>query len=283
MAVKKPKRKSMVVILYGKGGVGKTTVSSHLAACYAAEGRKVLLLGCDPKTDTSTRFLAGLRPPTMLDMVEGKLSRRFEALLTRTPSGVDVMETGGPEPGVGCGGRGVATLCQFLEEHPREFASYDVAIFDVLGDLVCGGFVAPLRFGRGNCVFVVSSEEPASLFAANNIARMTCRPYNDAASVGGIIFNLRRNDAPRGHLTAFARRLGVGVIGAVERDRVIMEAEERGLTALAHAPRSKAAHGFGVLAHAVERVCRSKRSAKATPMTNDEFWAFVRSHRIASL
>jgi nitrogenase iron protein NifH len=273
----------MVVIIYGKGGVGKTTVSAHLAAAYALRGRKVLLLGCDPKTDTSTRFLSGSKPPTMLDLVEGRCSRRFAELLTRTPSGVDVMETGGPEPGVGCGGRGVASLCQFLEEHPRELASYDVVLFDVLGDLVCGGFVAPLRFGRGNCVFIVSSEEPASLFAANNIARMTRRPYHDAAGVGGIIFNLRRNDAPQRHLSAFARSLGVRVVGAVERDRAIMEAEERGLTVFAHAPASKAARRFSLLAAKVEAACRSRKASPASPMTNDAFWAFVRKHRIASL
>ncbi|MBI4678980.1 MAG: AAA family ATPase [Elusimicrobia bacterium] len=276
-------RRRMVVILYGKGGVGKTTVSSHLAAQYARDGRKVLLLGCDPKTDTSTRFLDGKKPPTMLDLVEGRLARRFSELLTRTPAGVDVMETGGPEPGVGCGGRGVATLCQFLEEHPRELSSYDAVVFDVLGDLVCGGFVAPLRFGKGNCVFIVSSEEPASLFAANNIARMTRRPYYDAASVGGVIFNLRRNDAPREHLVAFARRLRVGIVGALERDRTVMEAEERGMTALAYAPRSPAAKQFAEIAAAVERACLAKKAVKASPMTNDEFWAFVRRHRIASL
>ncbi|MBI5623514.1 MAG: AAA family ATPase [Elusimicrobia bacterium] len=279
----KSARRRMVVILYGKGGVGKTTVCSHLAAQYAAGGRKVLLLGCDPKTDTSTRFLSGKKPPTMLDMVEGRFGRRFSELLTRTPSGVDIMETGGPEPGVGCGGRGVATLCQFLEEHPRELASYDVVLFDVLGDLVCGGFVAPLRFGKGNCVFIISSEEPASLFAANNIARMTRRPYYDAAAVGGIIFNLRHNDAPQGHLASFAKKIGVAVVGSVPRDPLIMEAEERGLTVQAHAPSSKAARQFAVLAKAVEAACRSKRSAKAAPMGNDEFWAFVRQHRIASL
>jgi nitrogenase iron protein NifH len=273
----------MTVIFYGKGGIGKTTVSSHLAAHYAKGGKRVLLLGCDPKADTSTRFLAGRKPLTIIDMVGGQVERKFEDLLTRTAAGVDVMETGGPEPGVGCGGRGVATLCQFLEAHPLELSGYDVIIFDVLGDLVCGGFVAPLRFGTGNCLFIVSSEEAASLFAANNIARMASRPFGPAVGVGGIIVNLRDNAAPRRHLREFAARLNTKIVGIVERDRVVMEAEEKGTTVIAHAPRSRAASQFVSVAVAIEARVRAPAGRRVTPMSNDEFWAFIRARRAAAL
>ncbi|MCX5796963.1 MAG: AAA family ATPase [Elusimicrobia bacterium] len=275
--------RKMTIILYGKGGIGKTTVSSHLAAHYAKGGKKVLLLGCDPKADTSTRFLSGRRPPTIVDMVGGKIEKKFEDLLTRTAAGVDVMETGGPEPGVGCGGRGVATLCQFLEAHTLELSGYDVIIFDVLGDLVCGGFVAPLRFGSGNCLFIVSSEEAASLFAANNIARMAARPFGPPVGVGGIILNLRDNKAPQRLLREFAARLNIKITGVIERDRLIMEAEEKGLTVIAHAPRSRAAGQFAAVAAAIERRVRAPADKPATPMRNDEFWAFIRARRMASL
>ena len=273
----------MTIILYGKGGIGKTTVSSHLAAYYAQTGKKVLLLGCDPKADTSTRFLAGRKPPTIVDMLGGEVEKKFEDLLTRTAAGVDVMETGGPEPGVGCGGRGVATLCQFLEGHELELGGYDVVIFDVLGDLVCGGFVAPLRFGTGNCLFIVSSEEAASLFAANNIARMAVRPFGPPIGVGGVILNLRDNAAPRRHLRAFAKRLNIEIAGVIERDRAVMQAEEKGLTVFAHAPKSRCAAQFAAAAEAIARRVRTRSRGKAKPMSNEDFWAFIRARRMASL
>ncbi|MDD5630144.1 MAG: AAA family ATPase [Elusimicrobia bacterium] len=281
-AARRPK-KGMTIILYGKGGIGKTTVSSHLAAHFARSGKRVLLLGCDPKADTSTRFLSGRRPPTIIDMVGGRVEKKFEDLLTRTEAGVDVMETGGPEPGVGCGGRGVATLCQFLEGHGLELSGYDVTIFDVLGDLVCGGFVAPLRFGSGNCLFIVSSEEAASLFAANNIARMAARPFGPPISAGGLILNLRDNSAPRRALAEFAARLHIPIAGVIARDKVITEAEEKGQTVISYAPRSRAAAQFAAVAAAIAKRVAAPAGKAITPMSNEAFWAFIRARRMSSL
>ena len=164
----------LTVVVYGKGGVGKSTMCAHLAVAFAQAGRKVLLLGCDPKADTSLRLLGGERPPTIVDMVTGLEGRAFRDLVVRARPGLDVLETGGPPPGMGCGGRSVATLCQFLEEHAREVSAYDTLVFDVLGDLVCGGFVAPLRFGFGRDVYVVSS-------AGGEPTRLTYHPSLDRA------------------------------------------------------------------------------------------------------
>ncbi len=273
-------KNQLSLVVYGKGGVGKSTVCAHLAACLAAEGRRVLLLGCDPKADSSLRLLGGTRPPTIVEMVSGQVSRKFSSLVVGSDAGVDVLETGGPEPGQGCGGRGVATLCQFLEEHAREMSAYDAVIFDVLGDLVCGGFVAPLRSGLGRDVYIVSSEETASLFAANNIVRVAAQAYHRNVSLGGIIFNLRQNDARSEVLTGFAERLGIGITAVLPRDAAILDAEELGLTVLAHAPASPAAARFKALAQAVGGRREAVAGGKVRPMTNEEFWAFVRERRV---
>ncbi len=272
--------KQMAVVIYGKGGVGKSTVCAHLAVCLAAQGRRVLLLGCDPKADSSLRLLGGKRPPTIVEMVSGQFSRKFSSLVVGSTAGVDVLETGGPEPGQGCGGRGVATLCQFLEEHAREMTAYDAVLFDVLGDLVCGGFVAPLRSGLGRDVYIVSSEETASLFAANNIVRVAAQTYHQGVSLGGIVFNLRQNDARPEVLEAFAERLGIGISAVLPRDPDILDAEELGLTVLAHAPASAASARFKSLAKIIEGRRGAVSGSAVRPMTNDEFWAFVKEHRV---
>ncbi|MBI5881559.1 MAG: P-loop NTPase [Elusimicrobia bacterium] len=274
------KKKPLTVVVYGKGGVGKSTMCAHLAVSFAREGRKVLLLGCDPKADTSLRLMGGRRPPTIVDMVTGLEGRDFRDLVMTGRPGLDVLETGGPSPGQGCGGRSVATLCQYLEDHARELSGYDTLVFDVLGDLVCGGFVAPLRFGLGRDVYIVSSEERASLFAANNIVRVASAPYHEGVFVGGIIFNLRQNDAPPGRLEAFAARLGVNITAVIPRDPDILESEERGLTVFEHAPKGKAAALFRALAAAIAGRKGAVPGASARAMPADEFAEFARGRPI---
>jgi nitrogenase subunit NifH len=269
----------LTIVVYGKGGVGKSTICSHLAVSFARSGRKVLLLGCDPKADSSLRLLGGERPATIVDMVSGLKGHRFKDLVARSRPGLDVLETGGPPPGQGCGGRSVATLCQFLEEHEREVGAYDTLIFDVLGDLVCGGFVAPLRFGFGRDVYIVSSEETASLFAANNIVRVASEPYHQGVSVGGIIFNLRQNDARRDVVEAFAARLGVPVAAVLPRDPAILDAEELGMTVFDHAPGAESAALFDALAHTIAARRGAVPGASARPMSSAEFQAFTRENR----
>ncbi len=274
------KKEKIAIVVYGKGGVGKSTICAHLAACFSGQGRKVLLLGCDPKADSSLRLLGGVPAPTIVQMVSGEHKRDFRSLVVGSRSGVDVLETGGPEPGMGCGGRGVATLCLFLEEHAREVSGYDTLIFDVLGDLVCGGFVAPLRSGLGRDVYIISSEETASLFAANNIVRVAAQAYHQDVALGGIIFNLRQNDARPEVLERFAGRVGIKVTAVLPRDPTILDAEELGLTVFAHAPASAAAKRFEALAKAVEGRKGAISGKETRPMSNEEFWAFVKENRV---
>jgi nitrogenase iron protein NifH len=239
----------------------------------------VLLIGCDPKTDTSMRLLGGKIPETMINRLIEQRGLELSSLILETDSGVDVIEMGGPEPGMGCAGRGVTTLCQRLQKHEDQWRKYDVIIFDVLGDLVCGGFVAPLRFGWGNNVFIISSEETASLFAANNIARVVCQPYYDHLSVGGIIFNLRSAGAGQEMLAEFARRINIEVLATIQRDAEILNAEIEGRTAIEHAPESPIARTFHQLAANIEDSNRDPVRPGINPLSHEEFWGFIKQYR----
>lgn len=194
------------IIIYGKGGVGKSTISSHLSVAFQRMGKRVLLVGCDPKADTSVRLLGGQRAHTIVDMVVNNGGRGFDENVTRTASGVDVLETGGPAPGVGCGGRGVATLCQFLDDHPLELGRYEVVIFDVLGDLVCGGFVSPLRFGKANSVYIVSSEEAASSLQRTTSRGSSVSPITTRSRLAGSCSTSGATACPRSCCTCSPRR-----------------------------------------------------------------------------
>jgi len=267
------------VVLYGKGGVGKSTVASHLSVCYQRSGKRVLLIGCDPKTDTSARLAPGIELPTMVDLVGRKGGSGVVGdLIVTTPSGVDVIETGGPEPGLGCGGRGVISLCQLLDEATLVGLGYDVIIFDVLGDLVCGGFISPLQYSFRQELYIVSSEEVASLFAANNIARVANQRYLEQVVPAGIIFNVRAADADRELLAAFARRINLRILSFVPRDPLVLDAEIEERTAIEHAPDSAIARHFFELADRIEREAARPAPDPPTPMDRAEFSRFVRSY-----
>jgi nitrogenase iron protein NifH len=268
------------VVFYGKGGVGKSTVASHLSVCFQRRGRRVLLIGCDPKADTSARLTSGAELPTMVDLVGRKGgSGVVHDLIVPTPSGVDVIETGGPEPGLGCGGRGVISLCQLLEEDLLVGLGYDVVVFDVLGDLVCGGFISPLQYSFRQELYIVSSEEVASLFAANNIAKVANQRYLDQVVPAGILFNLRAADADHELLAAFARRINLRILSFVPRDPLVLDAELEERTAIEHAPDSPIARHFFELADRIETQAALPSPDPPTPMDRAEFSRFVKSYR----
>jgi len=242
------------VVLYGKGGIGKSTVAVHLSAAWREAGLRVLHVGCDPKMDSSLRLRGDREGPAVLDFIEDRsLSRRRpEELIVPGPTGVDTIEIGGPDPGVGCAGRGVANLFDWLEA--RDFLAwpYDVALFDVLGDLVCGGFVAPLRYGLGNRVVIVASAEPMALYAANNVCKALRNHVDEGVALAGIVFNVKTLD-PRVEeaLTGFAARLRARVLGFIPWSREVREAERRNRTVIDDAPASGVADQFRALAEVV--------------------------------
>ena len=165
------------IAVYGKGGVGKSVVATALSVWYAQQGRAVLHVGCDPKQDSALRLTDGARLRSVLEtLADHPQLTSVDSVLHEGRYGIRCCESGGPEPGVGCGGRGVARTLELLGElEVISGGQYDVVMFDVLGDVVCGGFAAPLRRGFAEKVVIVVSEEPMAMFAANNIARAIAR------------------------------------------------------------------------------------------------------------
>ncbi len=241
-------------MLYGKGGIGKSTIAAHLSMAYALEGRRVLHVGCDPKMDSSLRLTEREDFPTLVDFIEdGTLHRRTPAdLIVHGKAGIDTIETGGPEPGLGCAGRGVATLFDFLDIHRVETWPYDVLIFDVLGDLVCGGFVAPIRYGMGDRVVIVASGELMALYAANNIARVVLHHVDEGVHLAGIIYNVKvLDDQIRSSLERFAGEVHARVLGFIEWDPRVKQAERVRRTVFETDPDSEPARRFQALARAL--------------------------------
>lgn len=266
------------IAVYGKGGVGKSVVATNLSACYAMKGKRVLHVGCDPKHDSAIRLIDG---PVVIRTVLEVLGDDPDAvagpeLFNIGRYGIHCCEAGGPPPGLGCGGRGVARTIEFLEEaRILTTGGYDVAVFDVLGDVVCGGFAAPLRSNFAEKVLIVLSEEPMAIFAANNIARAVNTYRPNGVVLAGLVVNLRSNDADRDYLMEFADRLSTRVLAFIERDPAIMEAERRQMTIVEEAPSSTTAMAFTSLAETLLTINPAEVPAP-TPMTDDGLFEFIR-------
>ncbi|MBI5210048.1 MAG: AAA family ATPase [Elusimicrobia bacterium] len=228
------------IIFFGKGGIGKSTIASNLAVTYARRGLRVLLIGCDPKHDTTLSLTKGAPIKTLLETPGFMdLARSTREFIVRGDYGIDCVEAGGPEPGVGCAGRGISRLIEVFE-HSGVLAggAYDAAIFDVLGDVVCGGFAAPLRMGFADKVCIVASEELMSLYAANNIARAVKNNEDNRVSLCGLVVNLRDPGADVAAVRRFARLIGTRVLAFMPRDPAVRKAEFSSRPAVELSPRS---------------------------------------------
>lgn len=267
------------IAIYGKGGVGKSVVATGLSAHYGMSGKRVLHVGCDPKHDSAVRLLDDRRPvKTVLEV----LGNRPDAETTREilnlgRHGIHACEAGGPPAGLGCGGRGVARTIEYLDEAGfLQSEDYDVAMFDVLGDVVCGGFAAPLRDGFAEKVVIVASEEPMALFAANNISRAVVSYSRNGVVLAGIVANLRTRDARREHIEKFAEKIGTRVLTVIERDPRVMEAEQSQLTIVEHAPDCNSAKA---ITHLGDRLLEIEKASlqPPRPMADEEFFDFMRT------
>ncbi|MCL2296103.1 MAG: P-loop NTPase [Methanomassiliicoccaceae archaeon] len=242
------------IALYGKGGIGKSTVASNLTVSLSRQGYRVMQIGCDPKADSTKLLLSGRSPPTILDtMKHGKPAE--EAVVMGT-SGCYCAECGGPRPGSGCAGRGIIAAFEHLEkQNVIGKISPDILLFDVLGDVVCGGFAMPIRNGFARDVFIVSSGEMMSLYAANNIATAISDMGRDGyASLGGIIQNSRGIDEEDETVDRAASEMGTNVIGRIPRDKTVQQCEAMGKTVAEGAPDSKLSKLYAELADTAVRL-----------------------------
>jgi len=269
---------SQRIAIYGKGGIGKSVVATSLSATFATKGMGGLHVGCEPNSDSAVRLMDGYeKVPTVLQMLGDDASAvSTEHILHKGRLGIDCCEAGGPPPGLGCGGRGVARTLEFLEDmEVMESGDYGAVVFDVLGDVVCGGFAAPLRQGFAEKVFIVLSEEPMSVYAANNISRAVEVYQANGICLGGLVINTRDNShAELEMLEAFAERLSTKVVGRIPRDHKIMEAERKGMTVVEYAPEAPAALAFEELAQAIIDLDGTDVPIP-TPMDDPEFYKFM--------
>ncbi len=217
------------IAIYGKGGIGKSTTTQNTVAGLAEMGKKVMVVGCDPKADSTRLLLGGLAQKTVLDTLreEGD-DVELEDVLRAGYGNTSCVESGGPEPGVGCAGRGIITSINLLEQLGAYEAdkNLDYAFYDVLGDVVCGGFAMPIRDGKAEEIYIVVSGEMMAMYAANNICKGIVK-YSDSGGVrlGGLICNSRKVDNEREMIEELAKRLGTQMIHFVPRDNMVQRAE----------------------------------------------------------
>jgi len=222
--------------IYGKGGIGKSTMTANLAAAFALLGKKVIQIGCDPKADSTINLLGGRPLQPVMDYIREHDAEpdTIEEISRKGFGGILCIETGGPTPGLGCAGRGIIATFNMLEDLEL-FENYqpDVVLYDVLGDVVCGGFAAPIREGYADRVLIVTSGEKMALYAAGNI-NDAVKNFEDRgyASVGGILFNRRNIPGEEEKVRAFAREKGLPIIGDIPREDAINRFEEEGKTVL---------------------------------------------------
>lgn len=246
------------VALYGKGGIGKSTTACNLSAALAEAGARVLQIGCDPKAD-STYLLTGRRIPTILDLMRSGGDVGLDDVVVRSRSGVLCAEAGGPVPGMGCAGRGISSAFDLLDELGalKEFRP-DVVVYDVLGDVVCGGFSMPMRPGRADEVLVVTSGEVMALYAAGNIVQaldnLAPRGY---ARLGGVVLNRRNVTGEDERVAAFCREHGTGVVCDIPRSQTVQDAEALPATVVEAFGSSPAARPY----HALARTLLGKAGA----------------------
>ena len=259
---------------YGKGGVGKSTVVSNLTATLARMGRRVLQVGCDPKRDSSRNLIKRFPPITLMDLLAaGHQHIEKKDIVMDGGDGIECIEVGGPKPGVGCAGRGLGRLFEELEEMEIFDEGYDYIFYDVLGDVVCGGFAVPMRSGYAEEVYVVTSGEFMSLYAANNIARGIQNYANEGdVRMGGLIANVKDLAYDKPLIEKFAERIGTHVVYYLEWNKVVYEAERRRQTVVRYAPEAPFAKEWFKLAEAVEQ---NRRPHVPRPMDDNELDVFL--------
>jgi nitrogenase iron protein NifH len=264
-------KKLRQIAIYGKGGIGKSTTTQNTVAGLAYLGKKVMIVGCDPKADSTRLILHAKAQNTVMDLVREKGTvedLELEDVLKVGYGEVKCVESGGPEPGVGCAGRGVITAINFLEEEGAYTEDLDFVFYDVLGDVVCGGFAMPIREGKAEEIYIVCSGEMMAMYAANNIAKGILK-YASSGKVrlAGLICNSRKTDKEYELIDALARKLGTQMIHFVPRDNQLQRAELRRMTVIEYSPEHAQAQEYRTLA---EKILNNKMLVVPTPLEMEE-------------
>lgn len=250
------------IAIYGKGGIGKSTTTSNLTAALVKKGYKVMQIGCDPKADSTKNLLGGKKISTVLDAIKEKGNEiELSDIVIEGFEGALCVEAGGPTPGIGCAGRGIITAFEKLEElDAYEIYKPDIVIYDVLGDVVCGGFAMPIRGGYAEHVFIVSSGEMMALYAADNISRAVknfgSRGY---AKLSGLILNARNIENENEIVQKAVNEIGTTVVKKIPRDKHVQLAEVHGKTVIEAFPESEMANEYRKLADKVLEVVRNEQ------------------------
>lgn len=276
------------IAFYGKGGIGKSTISSNIAAALAERGLTVMVIGCDPKHDCTRNLSNGNEVPTILDtirnadldrygvkeLIEGIRVIELEDIVIKGYRGVYCAEAGGPKPGVGCAGRGVIAAIETLKRlRAFEVLNPDIVLYDVLGDVVCGGFAIPLRMGLADEVYIVTSPDYMSLYAANNIC-MGIEEFVDrgGSPVGGVIYNVRGAVDLEEVVSDFALKLGSRIVGKIPSNTLFSEAEVERKTIIEYAPESELANLIRKLAW---NIYENDRVSKTNSLNTGEMTALA--------
>lgn len=259
------------IAFYGKGGIGKSTTSQNTLAALVELDQKILIVGCDPKADSTRLILNAKAQDTVLHLAAEAGSvedLELEDVLKVGYKNIKCVESGGPEPGVGCAGRGVITAINFLEENGA-YEDVDYVSYDVLGDVVCGGFAMPIRENKAQEIYIVMSGEMMALYAANNISKGILKYANSGGvRLGGLICNERQTDKEVELAEALAAKLGTKLIHFVPRDNIVQHAELRRQTVLEYAPDSQQADEYRQLANKIH--ANKGQGVIPTPITMEE-------------
>jgi len=247
-------KKIRQIAIYGKGGIGKSTTTQNLTAGLAESGKKIMVVGCDPKADSTRLLLGTLAQRTVLDTIRATGENvELSSIMKEGFSGIKCVESGGPEPGVGCAGRGIITSIGLLEQLGAYTEDLDFVFYDILGDVVCGGFAMPIREGKAKEIYIVASGEMMALYAANNICKGIAKfAEKGGVRLGGIICNSRNVDRENELLEAFSKEIGTQLIYFVPRNNVVQRAEINRKTVIEYAPEDHQAQEYRNLAKAID-------------------------------
>jgi nitrogenase iron protein NifH len=271
------------VAIYGKGGIGKSTTTQNTVAGLAEAGKKIMVVGCDPKADSTRLLLGGLSQNTVLDTLrdEGE-DLELEDIVKVGFGRTTCVESGGPEPGVGCAGRGIITSINMLEQLGAyaDEKGLDYVFYDVLGDVVCGGFAMPIREGKAEEIYIVVSGEMMAMYAANNICKGIVK-FAEAGAVrlGGLICNSRKVDNEEAMIEALARKLGTQMIHFVPRDNMVQRAEINRKTVIEYDPAHSQADEYRTLAGKIDK---NRNFVIPKPLATDELEGLLMEYGIAN-